>query len=160
MNNKRNFVIAGVLILAAVAYLIVSSTGTTASFFLTIEELQAMGAEAQGRNLTVSGAVLGETIVYDAGIPRATFTIVQIPGDPKEIEAQGGLEQVLAVAADNPDLPSLDIVYDGARPDLLRDEAQAIARGQLHDDGVFYAEELLLKCPSRYAEDVPEQTED
>jgi cytochrome c-type biogenesis protein CcmE len=67
---------------------------------------------------------------------------------------------VLAVAADNPDLPSLDIVYDGARPDLLRDEAQAIARGQLHDDGVFYAEELLLKCPSRYAEDVPEQTED
>jgi cytochrome c-type biogenesis protein CcmE len=29
--------------------------------------------------------------------------------------------------------------------------------GHLGEDGVFYAEELLLKCPTRYEEAVPKQ---
>ncbi|NJL57955.1 cytochrome c maturation protein CcmE [bacterium] len=33
-------------------------------------------------------------------------------------------------------------------PDLLQHEAQAILTGTLGDDGVFYATELLLKCPA------------
>jgi cytochrome c-type biogenesis protein CcmE len=44
-------------------------------------------------------------------------------------------------------------------PDLLRDEAQAIMTGQLGEDGVFMADELLLKCPTKYEEAVPEQSE-
>ena len=44
-------------------------------------------------------------------------------------------------------------------PDLLRDEAQAIMTGQFSSDGVFHAEELLLKCPTKYEESVPDQTE-
>ena len=39
----------------------------------------------------------------------------------------------------------------------LRNEAQAIMTGHMGEDGVFYAEELLLKCPTRYEEAVPEQ---
>jgi cytochrome c-type biogenesis protein CcmE len=50
-------------------------------------------------------------------------------------------------------------VYVGPRPDLLRDEAQAIVTGHLGEDGVFYADELLLKCPTRYQEEVPLQAE-
>ena len=46
-----------------------------------------------------------------------------------------------------------------AKPDLLRGEAQAIMTGKLGDDGVFYADELLLKCPTKYEEAVPEQAE-
>ena len=42
-------------------------------------------------------------------------------------------------------------------PDLLKNEAQAIMTGRMGEDGVFYAEELLLKCPTRYEEAVPEQ---
>jgi cytochrome c-type biogenesis protein CcmE len=42
-------------------------------------------------------------------------------------------------------------------PDLLKDEAQAIVTGKLGADGVFVADELLLKCPSKYAADVPNQ---
>ena len=30
--------------------------------------------------------------------------------------------------------------------------------GQLGTDGVFHADELLLKCPSKYQEAVPQQT--
>jgi cytochrome c-type biogenesis protein CcmE len=45
-------------------------------------------------------------------------------------------------------------------PDLLRHEAQAILTGRMDTDGVFQAEELLLKCPTRYEEEIPLQSEE
>jgi cytochrome c-type biogenesis protein CcmE len=159
MSSRTKFAIAGLLVVAAVAYLIVSRTGSTAHFFLTIEELRAMGEEATGRNVTVSGAVLGDTIVYDSSAPRVTFTIVQVPADPKEVERAGGLATVLHEAVNDPDAPRLEVVYEDVKPDLLQHEAQAILRGQLGEDGRFYADEVLLKCPTRYEEDVPGQVE-
>ncbi len=159
MEGKTKFVIAGLLIVAAVVYLIVSSTGSTAHYFLTVEELLAMGDEAVGRNVTVSGAVLGDTIVYDASKPQVTFTVVQVPGDPKEVERAGGLAAVLHAAVNNPDAPRLEVVYNDVKPDLLQHEAQAIMRGRLGEDGRFYADEVLLKCPTRYEEEIPAQVE-
>ena len=158
--GKAKFAVAGLLIAAAVVYLIVSSTGSTAHYFLTVEELGAMGREAVGRNVTVSGAVLGDTIVYDSSVPRVTFTIVQVPGDPDEVERAGGLAAVLHAAVSDPDAPRLEIVYEDVKPDLLQNEAQAIVRGHLGEDGRFYADDLLLKCPTRYEEDIPAQVEE
>jgi cytochrome c-type biogenesis protein CcmE len=57
----------------------------------------------------------------------------------------------------DPSRARIKVVYVGPKPDLLRNEAQAIMTGRLGEDGVFYAEELLLKCPTRYEEAVPEQ---
>ncbi len=158
MRNKSTFLLAGAFIVAAVIYLLVSSTGSTAQYFLTVDELLTKGDEIVNRNVTVSGAVLGETIVYDAMGPRVTFMMAQVPGDPKEIEAAGGLAQVLHDAVENPNAQTLEIVYNSVKPDLLQNEAQAIARGHLGDDGRFYADELLLKCPTRYEEEIPDQT--
>lgn len=157
MGGKTKLIIAGLLIVTAVVYLIVSNTGSTAHYFLTIEELQAMGEEAIGRSLTVSGAVIGDSIVYDPSVPRVTFTIVQVPGDPEEVERAGGLAAVLHAAVNDPNAPRLEVVYDDVKPDLLKGEAQAIVRGQLGEDGRFYADEVLLKCPTRYEEAVPDQ---
>jgi cytochrome c-type biogenesis protein CcmE len=150
MRNKGTFIVAGLLVVAAVVYLMVTSTGSTARYFLTIEELQALGAEAQERQVTVSGAVLGESIDYDASRPRVAFTIVQVPADPQEVEAAGGLATVLREAVNDPDAPRLQVIYEGIRPEALQHERQAIVRGQLTEEGAFLAEELLLKCPSRY----------
>jgi len=47
----------------------------------------------------------------------------------------------------------------GVKPDLLKNEAQAIMSGRINENGVFEATELLLKCPSRYEEAVPNQAE-
>ena len=159
MQGKGTRVIAGLLIAGAVIYLIVSSTGSTARYFLTVEELQAMGDETIGRNITVSGAVLGESIVYDPSVPQVTFAIVQVPGDPREVEQAGGLAAVLRAAVNDPDAPRLEVVYDDVKPDLLQHEAQPIIRGHLGEDGRFYADEVLLKCPTRYEEGIPDQTE-
>jgi cytochrome c-type biogenesis protein CcmE len=51
----------------------------------------------------------------------------------------------------------LSVNYTGPKPDLMRDEAQAIITGHLGGDGVFQADELLLKCPTKYEEAVPAQ---
>jgi len=160
MESKKTFVIAGILIVVAVIYLIISSTSSTANYFLTVEEVLALDAPETERALTVSGAILGETIQYDPTLPVVTFTIVQIPGDPQEVERQGGLAAVLHAAVNTPNVPSLEIVYNDIKPDLLKHEAQAIIRGRLGDDRRFYADEVYLKCPSRYQEALPEQAGD
>jgi cytochrome c-type biogenesis protein CcmE len=157
MQSKTTLIVAGLIIVAAVAYLIVSSTGHTARYFLTVTELRAMGEQAIGRPITVSGVVLGDTIVYDPAVPRVAFTIVQVPGDPQEVERAGGLAAVLHAAVQDPDAPRLDVIYGEVKPDLLQHQAQAIVRGQLREDGLFYADEVLLKCPSRYEEGIPGQ---
>lgn len=157
MPSKATLIVAALLIVAAVIYLMVSNTGSTARYFLTIEELYALEEEAAERGVTVSGAVLGDTIVYDASVPRVTFTLAQVPGDPGEVERAGGLAAVLHDAVSDPDAAHLDVVYDSAKPDLLQHEAQAIVRGRLEADGRFYADEVLLKCPTRYAEELDDQ---
>ena len=159
LQGRAKFIIGGLLILAAIVYLIVSSTQANAQYFMTGEELNQRAAEVTGQNLRVSGAVLGDSITNDPATLTLSFTVAHIPGSQKEIDALGGMAEVLHQASLNPDLPRLDVQYVGVRPDLLKNEAQAIMTGKLGDDGVFYADELLLKCPTRYEEAVPEQAE-
>lgn len=110
-----------------------------------------------GREIRISGAVIGDTISYDPETLTLKFTIAHTPGDQKEVDAQGGLAAVLYQAVNDPNAKRLQVVYEGVKPDLLRHEAQAIMTGKVGEDGVFYAEELLLKCPTKYEDAVPEQ---
>lgn len=158
-SPRTKFILGGVLILAAVIYLIVSSTQASAQYYLTIDELNAKGESVYGKNVRVSGAVLGETINYDPQSLTLSFTVAHVTGDNREIEAQGGLAEVLHQATVDPSRSRIQVVYHGPKPDLLRNEAQAIMTGKMGEDGIFYADELLLKCPTRYEKAVPEQTE-
>jgi len=157
--NRLKFLIGGLLIVAAVIYLIITSTQASAQYFMTVAELEEKGSQVVGRDLRVSGAVIGDSIQYDPQTLTLRFTVAHVPGDNKEIEAQGGLAAVLHAAVSDPSRPRLQVVYQGVKPDLLRDEAQAIMTGKLGEDGVFYAEELLLKCPTKYEEALPEQSQ-
>ena len=157
--GRAKFIIGGLLIIAAVIYLIVSSTQASAQYFLTVDELNAKGSSVAGHDLRVSGAVIGDTIQYDPQTLTLTFTIAHVPGDNKDIEAQGGLAAVLHEAVVDPTREQLQVVYTGVKPDLLRHEAQAIMTGQVDASGVFHADELLLKCPTKYEDAVPEQSE-
>jgi len=158
-SGRWKFIVGGVLIIAAVVYLIISSTQASAEYFLTIDELEEKGESVLARDLRISGAVIGESIQYDPQELKLTFTVANIPGDNKEIEEKGGLGAVLYQAVNDPNANQLQVVYIGVKPDLLRHEAQAIMTGQVGDDGVFYADELLLKCPTKYEEAVPEQVD-
>jgi cytochrome c-type biogenesis protein CcmE len=158
-GGRAKFIIGGALIVAAIIYLIITSTQASAQYFLTVEELNTKGDTVIGRDVRVSGAVIGETVAYDPESLTLRFTVAHVPGDNKEIEAQGGLGAVLHDAVIDPNRDRIEVVYIGPKPDLLRHEAQAIMTGQISEDGVFYADELLLKCPTKYEEAVPEQAE-
>ena len=153
----NKFVIGGILVLGAVVFLIWTATTSTSEYFLTIEELNAKGASIVNRNLRVSGAVIGDTIQYDAQSLTLTFEVAHVPGDSAAIETEGGLADALHEAVMDPSRERMTIVYVGPKPDLLRNEAQAIVTGHVGEDGIFYADELLLKCPTKYEEAVPEQ---
>lgn len=153
----NKFVIGGFLILGAVVFLIWTSTAASAEYFLTIDELNAKGAGVVDKNLRVSGAVLGDSIQYDPETLTLSFEVAHVPADNLAIESEGGLAEVLHQAVMDPSRARVKVVYVGPKPDLLRNEAQAIMTGRMAEDGVFYAEELLLKCPTRYEEAVPEQ---
>ena len=157
MSGRTRFIIGGVLIAAAVVYLIASATKANAQYFLTVNELLARQDELTGKNVRISGAVIGDSIQYDAQQLELRFTIAHVTGDNDEVERLGGLAKVLHDAVMDPNRAHLDVVYYGPRPDMLKDEAQAIITGHLGEDGVFYADELLLKCPSHYEDAVPEQ---
>jgi cytochrome c-type biogenesis protein CcmE len=155
--GRSKFISGGVVILAAVVFLIVSATQANAEYFMTIDELKAQGQSVVGRNLRISGAVVGDTIQYDPQSLTLTFQVANVPGDNAEIEAEGGLAAVLHAAVADPNRTRMEVVYSGPKPDLLKDEAQAIMTGQVGSDGVFHADELLLKCPTKYQEAVPSQ---
>lgn len=162
--GRLKFLIGGLLIVAAIVYLIISSTSANAQFFLTIDQLMAQKSSLMNpqtgtsREVRISGAVVGSSIKYDAKTLTLTFDVANIPGDQKVIDAQGGLAEVLHQAVINPNVQRLQVVYNGVKPDLLKDEAQAIMTGTVGSNGVFTATELLLKCPTRYSEAVPNQT--
>jgi cytochrome c-type biogenesis protein CcmE len=155
---RLKFIVGGLLILSAVAYLIISSTQANAQYFLTVDEILARGPSAVGKNMRISGAVLGDSIQYDSKTLDLKFTIAHVPGDNKLITEQGGLSAALHAAVIDPTRSRLPIVYNGAVPDLLKNEAQAIVTGHLGEDGAFYADDLQLKCPTKYEEAVPEQS--
>jgi cytochrome c-type biogenesis protein CcmE len=156
-TGRFKFVFGGLLIIAAVVYLIISSTSANAQYFLTLDELKVKGADLKGADVRISGAVVGDSIQYDSKSLTLKFVIANVPADNNLIEAQGGLAAVLHAAVINPNNTRFTVVYQGVKPDLLKDEAQAIVTGKLGQDGNFYASDLLLKCPSKYQQAVPSQ---
>src|SRR5512143_2192836 len=128
-GGRLKFIIGGLLIISAIVYLIISSTNANAQFFFTLDELKSRGATIVDQNVRISGAVVGDTIQYDPQSLALHFTVANVPADNKQIEAQGGLAVVLHDAVTDPARTRMQVVYYGPKPDLLRDEAQAIMTG-------------------------------
>lgn len=147
-SERVKFLTAGIVILVAVLYLLISGTLRGARYFITVEDL-LQGNSYHGQTLRISGAVDGETIDYDSENAIIQFEIVNISNEYDD------LATALHEALLDPSAPRLRVlVEDAAMPDLLQHEAQAILTGALAADGVFHASELLLKCPSRFEESI------
>jgi len=162
MNKKPNLklIIGVVVIVAALGYLLISATRSNTQYFMTVDELTSQKSELEGQKLRMSGAVVGESIQYNPATLDLSFVVAQIPGDHRLIAEMGGMAKVLADAVADPTAARMTIHYNGVKPDLLKDEAQAIVTGSLDAEGIFQATELLMKCPSKYESILPDQVED
>lgn len=139
---KPKYLLGLALIAAAVVFLIVTSMSANAQYFYTIEELRAKGQSLVDQNVRVSGAVINSSVKFDVR-DNQPFLEFQI-ADADKVDTQAPLR----------------IVYNGPKPDLINEpHAQAIVEGHLGSDGNFHADNLLLKCPSRYEEEFPDQVD-
>jgi cytochrome c-type biogenesis protein CcmE len=110
------------VVAACLGYLIVSATGTTASYYATIPELRAHPTSGSVR---VLGTVQDDVVRTDGGL-HVRFT-----------------------AADGKQ--ALPVDYRGALPDIFKPGVQVVVEGKMGDDGVFHANVLEAKCPSRFS---------
>ncbi|MGB2964054.1 MAG: cytochrome c maturation protein CcmE [Anaerolineales bacterium] len=160
-DNKTKFIIGGVIIVGAIIFLIISSLSANVQYFLTVDEAveKGLAGELSDRNIRVSGAVLGDTIKYDMDTLELSFRIAHVPADNQLLDVEGGLASALYNAVQDPERSQLEVIYTGPIPDLLQNEAQAIITGELLASGVIEADEILLKCPTKYEGSAPEQVE-
>lgn len=136
-SNRMKFAIGGIVLLLAIAYLIVNAMNGNTQLYKTVDEYYAEQDKLIGRDLRVSGWVMGDTIEFtqiDATTSRLEFDIVdslQNPGQRLHI-----------------------VAFNEPKPDLLQNEAQAMVEGATGENGEFVANSggLLLKCPTRYEE--------
>lgn len=138
--NRMKFVVGGLVILAAIVFLVANAMSGTTQLYLTVGEFYEQQSSLAGRDLRVSGWVMGDSIQYtqiDDQTSRLEFDIVDDMTDPG---------QRLHIVAMNEPIP-----------DLLQHEAQALVEGSAQG-GEFHAIQggLLLKCPTRYEESGPE----
>lgn len=136
-DNRMKFVIGGVLIVAAIVFLVVNAMSGNTQLYKTVGEFYAEQSRLVGRDLRVSGLVVGDSIKFtqiDATTSRLEFDIVDDLNNPSQ--------RLRVVAMNEP------------MPDLLQHEAQAMVEGRAEDGGVFHANQggLFLKCPTRYEE--------
>jgi len=126
-NKRVKFIIGGAVIALAIVYLIFTTTQSTASYFLTVEELHEKGSVIYDENVRVSGKVIGDSIDFNSRDLILRFEVVGESGE------------------------TVPVFFNGPKPDQMRHDAEAIIQGK-YDGNQFTAQELLLKCPSRYEE--------
>ncbi len=136
-SNRLKFIIGGVLLVAAIAYLVVNAMSGNTQLYKTVNEYYAEQGRLTDRDLRIAGVVVGDSIQFievDAQTTRLEFDVVD--------------------DLDNPE-PKLHIVaINEPKPDLLQHKAQALIEGRADENGVFMVNPggLLLKCPTRYEE--------
>jgi cytochrome c-type biogenesis protein CcmE len=121
-QSWRKLLIVGVVVLLAVLYLVYTATQSGAVYYLTVGELRASGPLT--RPVRVSGNVVDGSVQRDGATVR------------------------FAVADEAGQLP---VVYRGVVPDIFGPEVQVVVEGRYGADGVFQAQQLLAKCPSKFA---------
>jgi cytochrome c-type biogenesis protein CcmE len=125
-----SFIIAGVVIAGAIVYLVLANTGSSAEYYMTVNQLRACSSCA-ARTVRVSGIVVANSIVHD----NATQTIHFQISDTNSTK--------------------MTVVYSGVVPDIFKAGVQVVVEGTLGSNGVFQAQNLLTKCPSKFQAATP-----
>ncbi len=141
-SNRLKFVIGGLLMAAAVIFLVVNAISGSTQLYVTVDEYYSQQAEIGGRDLRISGYVIGDSILYT----QIDDTNSRLEFDITDDLADSTRQKIRVVVLNEP------------IPDLLEHEAQALVEGHV-ENGEFLANPkgLLLKCPTRYEEADPSQ---
>lgn len=124
-----SFLLAGLVILAAVGYLIYANTSANAAYDMTVTQLtRCTGCMNQ--------AVRVEGTVQQGSIQRNDAT-----------------QQLAFVISDG--YAHIAVAYTGVVPDIFNNGIQVVVEGHYNGHGAFQAQTLLTKCPSKFTATTP-----
>lgn len=123
--RRRKFLIGGVILCLALGYLAYVGFGSSATYYLTVSELKERADSIFDDTVRVSGRVATGSINWDSKDLVLEFTL-----------ADGG--------------DSLPVIYNGVTPDAFKAGSDVVIEGRLGSEGIFKANTILTKCPSRY----------
>jgi cytochrome c-type biogenesis protein CcmE len=121
----KKYIIGGVILAAAVAYLLYLSFGNAISYYVTVSELFEKGDELYDTGVRVIGEVAEGSVRWDVEASELRFTITE--GDE-----------------------SLEVLYNSAAPSGFATGNSILVEGRYDPSGVFRASQIILKCPSKY----------
>lgn len=123
---RAKYIIGSVIIVAFLAW------GTAAFFKTTVQYVSIEEAAASNRTVQVMGKIDFDVVKYDRDDSRLEFEIY----DPE--------------AADAATARRLDVVYYGVVPGNFDQATSVVVKGKPDGQGSFVADQMLIKCPSKY----------
>jgi cytochrome c-type biogenesis protein CcmE len=123
VTRKRKFLAGGLVIAAALAYLIYAGASQSVVYFVTPSELGA--APVAGKSYRLGGMVMPGTLQWDARSLDLRFTLS---------DGQA----------------SVPVRHRGAPPDLFAEKRGAVVEGTWSPDGYFQATTILAKHSEEY----------
>jgi cytochrome c-type biogenesis protein CcmE len=127
LTRNRKLVVVGVILVLAFVYFAFTAFRAATSYYLSVDELIERGPVAGERDVRVKGSLVPLTFAREgANSIMAHFQL------------EDGGAQVAAT-------------YEGVLPDLFFNPHSEIVLGGVYGaDGVFAADRVLIKCPSKY----------
>ena len=129
MLKGRKFLIGELILFLAIAYLAYTGFQASATYYYTVSEFVKQGSLGHGENVRLNGQVASGSVEKESGGLKLRFTII----DGEE---------------------SLPVIYKGIVPDAFKAGNDVVIEGYLSPQGIFQANSILTKCPSKY---VPEE---
>ncbi len=123
---RRRYLIGGVLILIARGALLYTGFRHGSIYYYTIEELKTQSAALSDIQVRVTGDVREGSVDWELESLLLRFILID------------GSE-------------TLPVSYNGVVPDTFQEGQEVVVGGEYGQDGVFLADSILTKCPSKYA---------
>jgi cytochrome c-type biogenesis protein CcmE len=118
------YIVVGIAWIAIAVGLVLYALKNNVSLYFT--PTQVFNKEApQGRNFRIGGLVEAGSLTREGDGLTAHFNITDT-------------------------VKTMPVTYRGILPDLFKEGKGVVAQGKLHDDNVFYAEEVLAKHDENY----------
>ena len=119
------YIIGGFVILAVIAAFALTNFESNVVYYYTVPELHTQRGKLVGQIIRINGPLDQSSIDIDQKTMTLKFNL-----------KEGELIQ--------------PVVYKGVVPDTLKSGESVVAEGRMDASGVFQADSILVKCPSKY----------
>ena len=128
LSGKGRFVLIGVVLVLALAYLVYAAFPGNKLYYYTVEESLADSSNLDGKSIRVVGTLV-----------------------PESYQRVEGSSELLANFTITDEVRDLDATYNGVLPDLFfNPHSEIVLEGSFTGEGQFHTDNIIVKCPTKY----------